>query len=184
MIVLDGTNDWRRIVPGVPPVVSRVWIDERGAVPDRVRWEADVAHPEPARPWRVDWMLAGRIILADMIGRHVQWAQLYLGTDGTGRLRPRWLTRSLQEVMYLQLMEHVQREPRKRGLALPYWPLPQCGYCGGVVLGRNPRGPNTAFANRWHAGPCRKAGQAAKQRPEPTRPLDVASRRALVARAT
>ena len=40
------------------------------------------------------------MVLADMVGRHVQWAQLYLTVGESGRIQTEWLTRSLEEVMF------------------------------------------------------------------------------------
>jgi hypothetical protein len=57
-----------------------------------------------------------------------------------GRVASQWLAGSLEVVLYLRLMEHIQRMPRLRLVALPYWPLPRCGYCGGVIV-QNPRTP-------------------------------------------
>ena len=153
-MTLDGTTRWRRVIRDIPDGIRRVAFSEAGA--SAVEEESTA---QSARPWAVDWLLAGRMVLADMIGRHVQWAQLYLRVDDVGSLTSEWHARSLEEIMYVQLLEHVQRLPRKHLIELPYWPLPRCGYCDGVILGRHPRKPASRFGNRWHRGPCRKAGQ-------------------------
>jgi hypothetical protein len=163
LVVRGIATPWHRILRDAPEGIHRVVLDAAGARPDEPRSKGEPRQPSVAHPMAVDWMLAGRMLLASLLGRHVQWAQLFLAVDDRGRLATRWITRSLDEVIFLQLLEHIGRLPRLRHVELPYWPIPSCGYCGGVIV-TSPRRPDKTRANRWHAGPCRKAGQEAERR--------------------
>jgi hypothetical protein len=118
------------------------------------------------------------MMLADYVGRHLQWAHLYVAVDDHGSMTPQWLARSLVDIMVVQLMEHIAASPpRQRGVRHPYWPLPTCGYCGGAIVARrgqkNMRDAAKSKANRWHPGRCarngyereRKAAVATRARP-------------------
>jgi hypothetical protein len=130
-----------------------VGIDWRDAIPARVMAPADGRWAPFARhPGQVDWIAAGRLGLATFLSAQLAWTQVAVGLDAGARFRSRWIVRSLLEVIYLQLAEHVERRP-ELGVG-------ECGYCGGPILRTRREG---GTGNRWHRG-CASAGRQRRHR--------------------
>lgn len=108
--------------------------------------------PFEAHPRQVDWIAAGRLGLATFLSHQLAWAQLAIGLDARERFRRHWIVGSLMEVIYLQLLEHVER---RSGFGVG-----QCGYCHGPILRTRHEGGR---GNRWHRG-CAAAGRKARWR--------------------
>jgi hypothetical protein len=106
---------------------------------------------------QVDWILVGKITLADLIARQLDFAMPMVGVAPTTRLRFRLDTTSLLEVIYLELLEHVTA---REGFGVG-----RCGYCKGQIL-RTRRAGGTG--NRWHAG-CRSGRVIEWRRAHPNR---------------
>ena len=101
--------------------------------------------PFEAHPGQVDWIAAGRLGLATFLSAQLAWTQVAVGLDAQARFRSRWIVGSLMEVVYLQLVDHVER---RMGFGVG-----QCGYCGGPIL-------RVRQEQRWH----RKCANAGRQR--------------------
>lgn len=123
---IPGETDWTRAIAGAPP-------------PDQ--WK-------PFAPGsRVKWPLFGRMVLADLIGRQLNFVEPRVEIDGSDRFLMAWRARSLLEVVYLQLFEHLRQRPE--------FGLGTCAVCTGVIV-RTRKSPRVQ--NRWHRG-CAATGR-------------------------
>jgi hypothetical protein len=119
--------------------------------PVDIRWRDAMRYPRDmgGRPWlpfeehptAVNWPKMGRLMLAQYLSAQLAWTRIEAGMDTSDRIRTRWTPRSLMEVIYLQLLEHVE-DRLAFGVA---W----CPNCGGPVL-RTRRSELTQ--NRAHRG--------------------------------
>lgn len=123
-------------------------------IPGETDWSRAIAGAPPSGQWkpfasgsRVRWPLFGRMLLADLIGRQLNFAEPRVEIDGSDRFLMAWRARSLLEVVYLQLFEHV-RQRLDFGMG-------SCAVCGGVIL-RTRKSPRVQ--NRWHRG-CAATGR-------------------------
>ena len=87
------------------------------------------------------WPRYGRLALAEVISRQLNWLNLRAEVDDRGSWRRSVRPTSLLQFAYLQLLDHLQ----KRSAFGIGW----CPVCGGVIL-RTRRRPATR--NRMHAG--------------------------------
>ena len=90
---------------------------------------------------QVDWIVAARVMLANLIERQVDFAMPRIDLGRLGRLEVGWRATSLLEVIYLQLLEQVRE---REGFGVGH-----CDNCGGPIL-RTRRPGKTE--NRWHRG--------------------------------
>ena len=89
----------------------------------------------------VDWQLLATFMLADLISRQIDFAMPLVAVVGSAQIEARPQGTSLLELVYLELLEHVQRRPD--------FGVGQCRGCGGPIL-RTRRPGKTG--NGWHAG--------------------------------
>jgi hypothetical protein len=130
----QGT-DWRRVRIGGPRLGRRAW--------------------DPFAPGEdVDWRLFARLLLSNLVSRQLAFVLPYVDIDAEGRFRQDLRPTSVLEVIYMQLLEHVQ-ERLSFGVT---W----CGYCGGAIL--RTRKPGSRTTNRWHGKRCANAGRAVRHR--------------------
>lgn len=123
---IPGETDWSRAIAGDPP-------------PDQ--WQ-------PFAPGsRVTWPIFGRMVLADLIGRQLNFVEPRVEIDGSDHFLMAWRARSLLEVIYLELFEHVRKRLE--------FGLGTCGVCGGVIVRTRKA---SSVRNRWHRG-CAAAGR-------------------------
>jgi hypothetical protein len=90
---------------------------------------------------QVDWVIYAKLLLAGLIGRQVDFAMPVVELAHSNHLGLSWRAASLLEVIYLELLDHVQRR-EAFGIA-------RCRDCGGPIL-RTRRAETTR--NRWHPG--------------------------------
>jgi hypothetical protein len=116
----------------------------------------------------VDWVLLASFILADLISRQIDFAMPLVAVRGRAQLEARPQGTSLLEVVYLELLDHVQHRPD--------FGVGQCRACGGPIL--RTRRPGLT-GNGWHKGcsgsarvlawrrnhPGWRKGRAAQHRP-------------------
>lgn len=120
----------------LPGVAEYDVTDHGDRDPVDVRWR-DAMRPArdmAGRRWspfrehraRVDWTTTGSMMLAEYLSAQLRWTTIEAGLDSSGRIRTRWTPHSLLEIIYLQLLEHVQ-ERLEFGVG-------QCLHCGGPIL--------------------------------------------------
>lgn len=107
--------------------------------------------PFQGRAHDVDWVQFGRITLAWLITRKIDFATPFVDVNNEGVLRVKWRATSLLELIYLELMNHVTGRP-DFGIA-------SCERCGGPILRTRHSG---GTGNRWHPG-C-QGGRVARWR--------------------
>ncbi len=90
---------------------------------------------------RVDWVVFGRRMLADLIARQIDFAMPLVDVSDDEVLRVRWQARSVLETIYLQLLDHVRRREA--------FGIGRCGDCGGPIIRTKPPG---VTGNQWHRG--------------------------------
>jgi hypothetical protein len=104
--------------------------------PVDVRWRDAMVRPRDlgGRRWSmvrdhqtaVNWPTAGRLILAQFLSEQLSGTRVQVGLDLDGNLRTKWTPGSLLEIIYLQLLEHVEE---RLGFGVG-----ECPYCHGPVL--------------------------------------------------
>jgi hypothetical protein len=119
--------------------------------PVDVRWRDAMVQPRDlgGRLWApfrehetaVKWVAAGRMMLAEFLSKQLAGTKIEVGLDEAGDYRTRWTPGSLLEIIYLQLLEHVE-ERLEFGVG-------DCPNCGGPIL-MTRRSPRTR--NRGHHG--------------------------------
>jgi hypothetical protein len=114
-----------------------------GDVPSDGRWA-----PFRERPGQVKWIEAGRLGLADFLSFQIAWSGLGLGLGVRQQFRVRSMVGSILELIYLQLVEHLERRP-DMGVGT-------CGYCKGPIL-------RVRLRQLWHRG-CSPAGRKRRSR--------------------
>jgi hypothetical protein len=129
--------------------------------PVDVRWAEAVRRPAAiGRPgWSpydqhvtaIDWWIAGRIELAEFLTSQLAWTRIEAGLDSRGRIRTRWTPRSLIELIYLQLLEHVEDRL--------HFGIGTCERCGGPILRTRLAEPTRNRCHRGCAAVMRKRRQ-------------------------
>lgn len=129
-------HDIRNAAGRLPGVAEYDVTDRGDRDPVDVRWRDAMrpARESAGRRWspfrehraRVDWLMAGRLLLAEYLSAQLRWTTIEVGLDTLGRMRTRWTPHSLLEIIYLQLLEHVQ-ERLEFGVG-------KCLHCGGPIL--------------------------------------------------
>jgi len=113
-------------------------------------------------PTRVDWQTAGRLALAAFLSEQLRWTGIGVGLDERRSLRARWTVGSLMEVIYLQLLEHVEER-----LAFG---VGHCHICDGPILNTRRQGPTRNVAHFGCSVVLRKRRQRVVQRAGPRQP--------------
>jgi hypothetical protein len=104
----------------------------------------------------VNWVLLGSFMLADLISRQIDFAMPLVAVSDSAQLTARPQGMSLLEILYLELLEHVQRRP-DFGVGV-------CRNCGGPIL--RTRRPGIT-GNGWHKGCSQSARVLAWRRGHP-----------------
>lgn len=102
----------------------------------------------------VDWELFARLLLAKLIERQLGFVSPRVDVDRAGRFRLDDRPGTVLELIYRQLLEHLQE---RQGYGIGW-----CGYCGGAIL--RTRLPKSPTGNLWHAGRCANAGRGRRFR--------------------
>jgi hypothetical protein len=102
---------------------------------------------------RVDWVVLGRGMLADLIARQIDFAMPLVDVSDDEVLGVRWQAKSVLEAVYLQLLDHVRRREA--------FGIGHCGDCEGPIMRTKPPG---VTGNQWHQG-C-QAGRVRRWRQE------------------
>jgi hypothetical protein len=104
----------------------------------------------------VDWVLLASFVLADLISRQIDFAMPLVAVRSRAQLEVRPQGTSLLEMVYLELLDHVQHRPD--------FGVGQCRACGGPIL--RTRRPGLT-GNGWHKGCSRSARVLAWRRNHP-----------------
>jgi hypothetical protein len=96
--------------------------------------------PKEHSTW-ADWPKFGRLALAEFLSAQLVWTAIGAGLDARGGIQTSWSVGSLMEVLYLQLLEHIQERP---GFGIGW-----CPYCEGPILRTRRSG---VTQNRAHRG--------------------------------
>jgi hypothetical protein len=125
-----------RAAVGALPRVGDFDVSDHGVRdPIDVSWREAIRGPRAdGRPWTpfgvhpttVDWPTMGRLALSEFLSAQLAWMSIAAGVDSIGRIRTRWTAHSLLEVIYLQLLEHVQERL--------LFGVGECERCGGPIL--------------------------------------------------
>jgi hypothetical protein len=125
-----------RAAAGALPKIGDFDVSDHGVRdPVDVQWREAMRGPRAeGRPWSpfdehptgVNWPAMGRLALSEYLSAQLAWMSIAAGVDGLERIRTRWTAHSLLEVIYLQLLEHVQDR-------LPFG-VGECERCGGPIL--------------------------------------------------
>jgi hypothetical protein len=121
-------------------------LDWRVAMKMRPRADGWFA-PFKEHPTHVDWIELGWLVLADHLAIELESARIRVGLAGH-QLRLGWQPGSLLEVIYLQLLDHIQRRPD--------FGIGTCDYCSAPIL-------RVRRDQRWHSG-CAPAGRQREAR--------------------
>jgi hypothetical protein len=137
---------------------SVLWIPSRVAASGMPRPIEDGIPRSDGSPADESWLHRGRWALAQLITHEM--ASTLVGVEvEVDRFIPGWRIGSLVDLMYLQLLEHLQRHPD--------FGIGDCHYCGMPIL-------RVRRSQRYHSG-CGPAGRQRESR---------AARRAQLARGT
>jgi hypothetical protein len=129
--------------------------------PVDVSWRTAMRRPRAnGRRWApfeehltaVDWPTMGRLALSEFLSAQLAWMSIAAGVDALNRIRTRWTAHSLLEVIYLQLLEHVQERL--------LFGVGTCERCGGPILRTR---LNEGTRNRAHRG-CAPVVRKRRQR--------------------
>jgi hypothetical protein len=156
-----------RDAAGALPGIGEYDVRNYGArEPIDVRWNEAmrVVRDTGGRRWApfeehstwVDWPALGRLMLADYLSAQLAWTTVGAGIDGRGKIRTRWTPHSLMEVIYLQLLEHVE-ERLEFGVG---W----CANCGGPILRTRLKEQTQNRAHHGCAALLRKRRERARKR--------------------
>lgn len=121
------------------------------ALRDPLRGRAELQPFGRDAAW-INWPEYGRIALAELITRQLNWLQVRAEATSTGRWARTVRPTSLMELIYLQLLEQLERRARF-GFA---W----CPTCGGALLRTRER---DVTRNRRHRG-CGTVARVARHR--------------------
>jgi hypothetical protein len=133
---LPGSGRYDAKEPATRDPVGLYWQD---AMRPRREPGSRVWAPLQDHPTRVDWPTAGRLALAAYLSEQLSWTGIGVGLDPRGAVRGRWTVGSLMEVIYLQLLEHVE-ERLDFGVG-------ECPICRGPVLNTRRFGPTRNVAH-------------------------------------
>jgi hypothetical protein len=133
--------------------VDRRWSD---ALRSRHGTGARDWSPFTAHPTSVDWRAVGPIMLAEFLSAQLGWIRMDVGLDRLGRIRFRWMPRSLLEVIYLQLLEHVEQRLQ--------FGVGECAHCRGPILRTRASERTRNRAHHGCANVLRKRRQRERER--------------------